>query len=370
MNKIRAVFALIMSAVAMQAATKVTSADFGKTREGTPVRIYTLTNASGAEAAITNYGARIVSLKVPDRNGTMGDVVIGFNTLDGYLGPNPYFGAIVGRYANRIGHAEFKLDGTDYKLAKNNGDNALHGGLRGFDRVVWTAREMPDGGLELTYLSKDGEEGYPGNCKVTVRYHLTDANELKIEYSATTDKDTVINLSNHAYFNLKGGGDILGHVLTLNSDRFTPVDAGLIPTAELRAVAGTPFDFRKATVIGARIDQNDQQLKAGKGYDLNWVLNKKGDELSLAARLEEPSSGRVMEVWTTQPGIQFYTGNNLDGTLKGKGGNVYTPRSALCLETQHYPDSPNKPSFPSTVLKPGMEFKSTTIYRFTKAGAR
>jgi aldose 1-epimerase len=368
MHKTRAVFALLLSAVAMDAATKLTSRDFGKTREGTPVRIYTLTNASGAAAAVTNYGGRIVSLKVPDRNGAMGDVVAGFDTLDGYLGPNPYFGAIVGRYANRIGHAQFKLNGVVYALAKNNGDNALHGGLRGFDKVVWAAREMPDGGLELTYLSKDGDEGYPGNCKVTVRYHLTDANELKIDYSATTDKDTVVNLSNHSYFNLKGSGDILGHVLTLNADRFTPVDAGLIPTGELRSVAGTPFDFRKATAIGARIGQNDEQLKVGKGYDLNWVLNKKGDELSLAARVEEPSSGRVMEVWTTQPGVQFYTSNNLDGTLKGKGGQVYSPRSMLCLETQHFPDSPNKPGFPSTVLKPGMEFKSTTIYRFLKTG--
>jgi aldose 1-epimerase len=370
MNKTRAGFALILGAVAMQAATKVTSGDFGKTREGTAVRIYTLTNASGAAAAITNYGGRIVSLKVPDRNGAMGDVVAGFNSLDGYLGPNPYFGAVVGRYANRIGHAQFKLDGVVHTLAKNNGDNALHGGLRGFDKVVWTAREMPDGGLELTYLSKDGEEGYPGNCKVTVRYHLTDANELKIEYSATTDKDTVINLSNHSYFNLKGSGDVLGHLLTLNADRFTPVDAGLIPTGELRAVAGTPFDFRKATAIGARIGQNDEQLKFGKGYDMNYVLNKKGDELSLAARVEEPTSGRVMEVWTTQPGVQFYSSNNLDGTLKGKAGQVYAARSMLCLETQHFPDSPNKPSFPSTVLKPGVEFKSTTIYRFSKAGAR
>jgi len=370
MNKTRAGFALILGAVAMQAATKVTSGDFGKTREGTAVRIYTLTNGSGAAAAITNYGARIVSLKVPDRNGAMGDVVAGFNSLDGYLGPNPYFGAVVGRYANRIGHAQFKLDGVVHTLAKNNGDNALHGGLRGFDKVVWTAREMPDGGLELTYLSKDGEEGYPGNCKVTVRYHLTDANELKIEYSATTDKDTVINLSNHSYFNLKGSGDVLGHLLTLNADRFTPVDAGLIPTGELRAVAGTPFDFRKATAIGARIGQSDEQLKFGKGYDMNYVLNKKGDELSLAARVEEPTSGRVMEVWTTQPGVQFYSSNNLDGTLKGKAGQVYAARSMLCLETQHFPDSPNKPSFPSTLLKPGVEFKSTTIYRFSKAGAR
>jgi aldose 1-epimerase len=370
MNETRAVFALILGAVAMQAATKLTSADFGKTREGTPVRIYTLTNASGVEAAITNYGGRIVSLKVPDRNGAMGDVVAGFATLDGYLNTNPYFGAVVGRYANRIGHAEFKLNGMVYKLAKNNGDNALHGGLRGFDKVVWTAQEMPDGGLELTYLSKDGEEGYPGNCKVTVRYHLTDTNQLRIEYSATTDKDTVVNLSNHAYFNLKGSGDILGHVLTLNADRFTPVDAGLIPTGELRSVADTPFDFRTPTAIGARIGQDDQQLKFGKGYDMNYVLRKRGVELSRAAVVEEPSSGRVMEVWTTQPGVQFYTGNNLDGTLKGKSGQVYTARSALCLETQHFPDSPNKMRFPSTVLKAGAEFKSTTVYRFRTAGAQ
>ena len=370
MTRTRAVFALILGAVAMQAAIKLTSADFGKTREGTPVRIYTLTNANGVEAAITNYGGRIVSLKVPDRKGAMGDVVAGFTTLDGYLATNPYFGAIVGRYANRIGHAEFKLNGVVYKLPKNNGDNALHGGLRGFDKVVWTAREMPDGGLELTYLSKDGEEGYPGNCKVTVRYHLTDTNQLRIEYSATTDKDTVINLSNHSYFNLKGSGDILDHVLTLNADRFTPVDAGLIPTGELRSVADTPFDFRTPTAIGKRIGQDDEQLKFGKGYDMNYVLRKKGVELSLAARVEEPSSGRVMEVWTTQPGVQFYTGNNLDGTLKGKGGQVYTPRSALCLETQHFPDSPNKMRFPSTVLKAGAEFKSTTVYRFTTAGAQ
>jgi aldose 1-epimerase len=370
MKQTRAVFALVLGAVAMQAATKVTSADFGKTREGTPVRIFTLTNAGGVEAAITNYGGRIVSLKVPDRKGAMGDVVAGFNTLDGYLATNPYFGAIVGRYANRIGHGQFKLNGADYKLAKNNGDNALHGGLRGFDKVVWTAQEMADGGLELTYLSKDGEEGYPGNCKVTVLYHLNDANELRIEYSATTDKDTVVNLSNHAYFNLKGSGDILGHVLSLNADRFTPVDAGLIPTGELRPVADTPVDFRTPTAIGKRIGQDDPQLKFGKGYDMNYVLRKKGVELSQAARVEEPTSGRVMEVWTTQPGIQFYTGNNLDGTLKGKGGQVYTARSALCLETQHFPDSPNKMRFPSTVLKAGAEFKSTTVYRFRTVGGQ
>ncbi|MEO8051017.1 MAG: aldose epimerase family protein [Acidobacteriota bacterium] len=369
MNKTWALCALILGTVAMPAATKLTSSDFGKTREGAPVRLYTLTNAKGLVATITNYGGRIVSLKVPDKTGAMGDVVAGFDSLDGYLNQNPYFGALIGRYANRIGHAQFKLDGVLYRLPKNNGDNSLHGGPRGFDKVVWTAREMPDGGLELSYLSKDGEEGYPGNLKATVRYHLTDANEVRIEYSATTDKDTVVNLSNHTYFNLKGEGDILGHLLTLNADRFTPVDAGLIPTGELKAVAGTPFDFRKATAVGARIGQNDEQLKFGKGYDLNWVLNKRGAELSLAARVEEPTSGRVMEVWTTQPGVQFYTGNNLDGTIKGKG-RVYAARSALCLETQHFPDSPNKPTFPSTELKPGAEFKSTTIYRFSIAGSR
>jgi len=351
----------------MHAATKLVSGDFGKTREGAPVRIYTLTNKSGVEAAITNYGGRVVSLKVPDKNLAMGDVVLGFDSIDGYLSENPYFGALIGRYANRIGHAQFTLDGVLYKVPKNDGDNSLHGGTRGFDKVVWTAREMKDGGLELSYLSKGGEEGYPGNCKVTVVYHLTDLNELRIDYAASTDKDTVINLTNHSYFNLKGGGDILGHQLTLIADTYTPVDGGLIPTGELKPVAGTPFDFRKPTAIGARIEQSDEQLKLGKGYDHNWVLSRKpGADLSLAARVEEPESGRVMEVWTTQPGIQFYTGNFLDGTIKGKGGKVYARRSALCLETQHFPDSPNKPKFPSVVLKPGMEFKSTTVYKFVK----
>jgi aldose 1-epimerase len=366
MDKKWAAFALMAGVVTMHAATKLVSGDFGKTRDGVKVRIFTLTNAKGVEATITTYGGRVVSLKVPDKQGAMGDVVFGFDSLDGYLNENPYFGALIGRYGNRIGHAQFTLDGVLYKVPKNDGDNSLHGGTRGFDKVVWTPRELPDGGLELTYLSKDGEEGYPGNCKVTVVYHLTDSNELKIDYAATTDKDTVVNLTNHSYFNLKGSGDILGNRLTLNADRFTPVDSGLIPTGELRPVAGTPFDFRKPTVIGARIEQNDEQLKLGKGYDHNWVLNKKGSELSLAARVEEPTSGRVMEVWTTQPGIQFYTGNFLDGTIKGKGGKVDARRSALCLETQHFPDSPNKPKFPSSVLKPGMDFKSTTVFKFVK----
>ena len=366
MDKYWATLALVASAISTQAATKIVSGDFGKTREGAAVRIFTLTNSHGVEATITNYGGRVVSLKVPDKSGAMGDVVLGFDSLEGYLNENPFFGALVGRYANRIGHAQFTLDKVLYKVPKNDGDNALHGGLRGFDKVVWTPRELPDGGLELTYLSKDGEEGYPGNCKVTVVYHLTDANELKIDYSATTDKDTVVNLTNHSYFNLKGSGDILGHMLTLNADHFTPVDSGLIPTGVLQPVAGTPFDFKKSTAIGGRIDQGDEQLKLGKGYDHNWVLNKKGSELSLAARVEDPTTGRVMEVWTTQPGIQFYTGNFLDGTIKGKKGWVYARRSALCLETQHFPDSPNKPKFPSVVLRPGIEFKSTTIYKFVK----
>ena len=358
---------LIMISGTMAAATKIGQSDFGKTRDGAPVRIYTLTNKNGVEARIINYGGIVVSLKTPDRNGAMADVVLGFDSLDGYLdNPGPHFGALVGRYANRIGHARFTLNGVEYKLAQNNGENSLHGGTRGFDKVVWTPRELPDGGLELTYASKDGEEGYPGNLKVTATYHLTDAKELRIDYAAATDKDTVVNLTNHSYFNLKGAGagDILGHLMTLNADRYTPVDAGLIPTGELRDVTGTPFDFRKPTAIGARIGQNDEQLKLGKGYDHNWVLNKRGNALSLAARVEETSSGRVLEVLTTEPGIQFYTGNFLDGTIKGKGGKTYAQRFGFCLETQHFPDSPNKPKFPTTVLKSGAQFHSTTVYRF------
>lgn len=343
-------------------------ADFGKTAEGIAVQIYTLTNKKGVEARITNYGGIVVSLKTPDRKGAMGDIVLGFDSLDGYLtSPSPYFGALIGRYGNRIAHARFALNGVEHKLAANNGENSLHGGNRGFNKVVWTPRELSDGGLELTYLSKDGEEGYPGNLRVTVTYHLTEANELKIEYAASTDKDTVLNLTNHSYFNLKGAGngDILDHVLTLNADKFTPVDAGLIPTGDLRSVNGTPFDFRKGTAIGARIEQGDEQLKLGKGYDHNWVLNKSGNSLSLAARVEEPSTGRVLEVHTTEPGVQFYTGNFLDGTVKGKGGKVYGFRSGFCLETQHFPDSPNQSQFPSTVLRPGQAFRSTTVYRFS-----
>jgi aldose 1-epimerase len=354
----------------MQAATPIQRADFGKTKDGAAVSVYTLTNQNGLAARITNYGGIVLSLMAPDRNGKMADVVLGYDSLDGYLqNSGPFFGALIGRYGNRIGHARFTLDGRAYQLDKNNGENSLHGGARGFDKRVWTPRELPGGALELTYLSKDGEEGYPGNLRATVTYHLTDANELRIDYEATTDKNTVVNLTNHSYFNLKGAGtgDILDHRLMLNADRFTPVDAGLIPTGELRAVAGSPFDFRTATAIGARIEANDEQLKIGMGYDHNWVLNRGSDALPLAARVQEPSTGRILEVRTTQPGVQFYTGNFLDGTIKGKGGKVYGRRSGFCLETQHFPDSPNKPAFPTTELKPGQKFQSTTVFRFTTA---
>ncbi len=351
----------------MHAATKTTRAQFGNTRDGVAVSVYTLTNRNGLEARITNYGGILLSLQTPDRKGTMADIVLGFDSLDDYLAnPGWFFGALIGRYANRIGHAGFTLDGHEYQVDRNDGANSLHGGARGFDKRVWTPRELPDGGLELTYLSKDGEDGYPGNLTAVITYHLIDTNELRIDYAATTDKDTVVNLTNHSYFNLRGAGagDILGHLITLHADRYTPVDAGLIPTGELRDVAGTPFDFRKSTAIGSRIAVADEQLKLGKGYDHNWVLKRKGRALSLAARVDEPSTGRVLEVLTTQPGIQFYTGNFLDDTIKGKNGKAYGLRSGFCLETQHFPDSPNKPAFPSTELKPGERFTSATVFRF------
>ena len=341
---------------------------FGMTASREAVELYTLTNAKGMEARIMTYGGAVVSLKVPDRNGKLGDVVLGYETLDGYLKNNPYFGAIIGRYGNRIGKARFSLDGKEYTLGKNNGENTLHGGLKGFDKVVWKGKEVKSrdgGGLELTYLSKDGEEGFPGNLSVTVSYTLTNQNELKIEYNATTDKTTVVNLTNHSYFNLAGEGSILQHELMINAGRFTPVDAGLIPTGELRSVKGTPMDFTQFAGIGTRIDQQDEQLTFGRGYDHNWVLNNATDKLAVAAKAYEPVSGRVMEVLTTEPGIQFYSGNFLDGTITGKGGQVYKQRYGFCLETQHFPDSPNKPGFPSTVLKPGRRYETTTIYRFS-----
>ena len=349
---------------------KISSEPWGRTKEGEQVDLFTLSNAKGAVATITTYGGRVVTLKVPDRGGNFDDVVLGFDKPEGYLGdpPPPYFGALIGRYGNRIGGAKFSLNGATYTLAKNNnGVNHLHGGLRGFDKVLWKGKEGPGQSLELTYTSKDGEEGYPGNLACTVVYTLTDNNELKIDYSATTDKDTVVNLTNHSYFNLAGAGegDVLGHQVTINAYKFTPVDKGLIPTGELRSVEGTPFDFRTPHAIGERIDAKDEQITLGGGYDHNYVLNRTGSGLELAAKVTEPKTGRVMEVLTTEPGLQFYTGNFLDGTIHGKGGKVYPRRSAFCMETQHYPDSPNKRNFPSPVLKPGARYQTTTIYRFT-----
>ncbi|MCW5978827.1 MAG: galactose mutarotase [Bryobacteraceae bacterium] len=353
--------------------TKVNKESFGKTADGAAIDIYTLRNKNGVEARIINYGAIVVSIKTPDRQGNLGDVTLGFDSLDGYLGEQPYFGAVVGRYGNRIGKGLFKLGGVEYKLARNNGENHLHGGIKGFDKVVWEANETSvDGapGVELRYLSKDGEEGYPGNLNTKVTYSLSDNNELRIHYEATTDKTTVVNLTNHTYFNLAGKGDILGHVLTINADRFTPVDGGLIPPGELKSVEGTPFDFRKPTPIGARINDKDEQLERGKGYDHNFVLNRSGEGLTLAARVVEPETGRVVETLTTEPGIQFYTGNFLDGTIRGKGGQVYGPRTGFCLETQHFPDSPNQPDFPSVTLAQGERYDTTTVFRFSVEASR
>ncbi len=340
--------------------------------DGQEVFLYTLTNANGMKMTVTNYGATVVSLWVPDRQGKMADVVQGFDTLEDYIQYNDsYFGNVVGRYGNRIAKGKFTLDGVEYTLAINNDANHLHGGLKGFDKVVWKSEPVQKKnatGVKLTYLSKDGEEGYPGNLSVTVYYYLTNANELSIEYSAMTDKATPVNLTNHSYFNLagQGSGDILGHVMWIDADRFTVVDKGLIPTGELRPVQGTPMDFTKPAPVGARINQKeDEQIAFGGGYDHNWVLNKKDHSLTKVITLHEPISGRRMEVSTTEPGVQFYSGNFLDGKHKGKGGKVYNYRYALCLETQHYPDSPNHPDFPSTILRPGEKYSSQTVYRFS-----
>ena len=343
---------------------------FGRTSDGRDVDLYTLANKKGMEVTITNFGGIIVALKVPDRSGNIDDVVLGYDSLDGYLTNKAFFGAIIGRYTNRIGHGRFSLDRGTYILPKNDGDNTIHGGPNGFNKRLWTAKDVSSSkgpALELTYLSADGEEGFPGNLSVKVVYTLTDQNELTIAYSATTDKDTVVNLTNHSYFNLagQGNGDILPHQLMIRADRITAVDAALIPTGELRPVKGTPFDFTKATPIGARIDQDDPQLKLGKGYDHNWVLSAQGEaDPALVAEAYEPKSGRVLQVLTTEPGLQFYTGNFLDGTIRGKG-KVYNYRYGFCLETQHFPDSPNHPTFPSTVLKPGQKYATTTTFRFS-----
>jgi len=341
---------------------------FGATKDGTPVDLYTLRNSKGAEARICNYGGIVVSLKVPDRKGQLGDVVLGYDTLDGYLNETPYFGALIGRYGNRIAKGKFTLNGKEYTLATNNGPNALHGGIKGFDKVVWQARAFhgPLGqALELRYLSQDGEEGYPGNLSVTATYTLTEQNGLQLEYAATTDKDTVLNLTQHTYFNLAGKGDVLDHVVMMPADRFTPVDATLIPTGKLRSVTGTPFDFTSPKPIGARIGQTDEQLKFGNGYDHNFVFDKRIGDLTLLARVSEPTSGRILEVLSTEPGLQFYTGNFLNGTLTGKGGTVYNFRNAFCMEPQHFPDSPNQRNFPSVVLKPGQIYRNTIVFRFS-----
>jgi aldose 1-epimerase len=325
---------------------------------------------------IAGYGATVVSVEVPDRQGKNGDVVLGFDALDGYLGQHPHFGGVVGRYGNRIAKGRFSLGGALYTLAKNNGENHLHGGVRGFDRMVWKGSDASGAAgpaVELVYFSKDGEEGYPGNLTAKVTYTLTDENKLRIDYEATTDKDTVVNLTNHSYFNLAGPGPgtILDHVLTLEASHFTPVREGLIPTGELKPVSGTPFDFRKPTAIGARIEAKDGQLALGGGYDHNFVLDRtEGDSLQLAARVYEPATGRVMEVSTTEPGVQFYSGNFLDGRLYGASGRAYRQSDGLCLETQHYPDSPNHANFPSTVLRPGDTYRTKTIYGFSTFGKR
>lgn len=345
---------------------------FGKTNDGRAVDLYTLSNKKGMEVAITNFGGIIVALRVPDRNGKTDDVVLGYDTLDGYLTNKAFFGAIIGRYANRIAHGKFTLDGVTYTLPKNDGDNTLHSGTEGFNKRLWTAKDISTTkgqALELTYRSADGEQGFPGNLSTKVVYTLSaEQNELTIAYSATTDKDTVVNLTNHSYFNLagQGSGDILNHQVIIVGDRITPVDATLIPTGELRPVKGTPFDFTQATAIGSRIDQDDPQLKLGRGYDHNWVLSTQPTSTPvLAAEAYEPKSGRVLQVLTTEPGLQFYTGNFLDGTIRGKDGKVYNRRYAFCFETQHFPDSPNHPAFPTTELKPGQTYSTTTVFRFS-----
>jgi aldose 1-epimerase len=343
----------------------ISKAPFGVAPQGTAVDLYTLRRGA-IEARITNYGGIVTSLIAPDRHGKPGDVVLGYDHLAGYIKSSPYFGALVGRYGNRIANGKFTLDGVTYALPVNNGPNCLHGGIRGFDKVVWQAKaNESEPALELSYLSKNGEEGFPGNLNVKAIYALTADNGLRLDYTATTDKPTVLNLTQHTYFNLAGRGDVLAHELFIDADRFTVVDENLIPTGELRAVAGTPFDFRQPTAIGARIEQPDAQLKLGHGYDHNFALNHPSGRLDVIARAIDPASGRVLETLSTEPGVQFYTGNHLDGSIIGKGGWAYQARHGFCLEAQHFPDSPNKPTFPSVVLQPGDTYRNTIIYRFS-----
>jgi aldose 1-epimerase len=358
---------LILVPLASHLEAKVTKSDFGNMPDGTKVEIYTLEEGA-IKARVMTYGARLVSLEVPDRKGKVADIVLGYESLAGYTAdPKSYFGSIVGRYGNRIAHATFSLDGKRYQLPANDGVNTLHGGIKGFDKLVWQGHEIPHG-VELTLVSKDGDQGFPGTLTARVRYTL-EAHALKIEYFATTDKDTVLNLTNHSYFNLagEGQGDILSHLMMIPADRFTPVDSGLIPTGELAPVAGTPLDFHHPTAIGARINDGNEQMKLGGGYDHNYVLNGKMGVLQQAARVVEPTTGRVLTVETTQPGVQFYSGNFLDGTLHGKQGHVYNKHSGFCLETQHFPDSPNHPKFPTSELKPGQTYHEVTIFSFSTA---
>ncbi|MEQ2007636.1 MAG: aldose epimerase family protein [Limisphaerales bacterium] len=365
--------ATITTAPAAPAAAKPKGEPFGKTADGTPVEVFTLANAKGIKLRAMTYGAIVLSLETPDRTGKSADIVLGYRTLAEYIKSTPYFGAIVGRYGNRIAQGKFTLDGKEHSLAANNTPGgmpcALHGGLKGFDKVVWQGEGVTQAGAQgvrFRYVSKDGEEGYPGTLTLTVTYWLSDNNEWRVDYLATTDKATPVNVTQHSYFNLKGegNGDILGHELTFKASKFTPVNAGLIPTGELRAVKGTPFDFATAHAIGERVNSTDEQMKFGGGYDHNWVLDNQTGSLALAAAVHEPTTGRTMEVLTTEPGLQFYCGNFLDGKLTGKSGRAYQFRNGFCLETQHYPDSPNQPSFPSTTLRPGQTLKSTTVFRF------
>jgi aldose 1-epimerase len=348
----------------------ITSEPFGKTADGLPVEIYTLRNKNGLEARIMNYGGIVVSLKTPDRTGRFDDVVLGYDNLEAYIQRNPYFGAIIGRCGNRIGKAKFSLNGKTYSLAANNGGHHhLHGGLKGFDKVVWKARtaETANGPvLQLDYLSKDGEEGYPGNLSVTANYALTEDNGLRLDFKATTDKDTICNLTHHSYFNFRGSGDVLDYLVQIDSDRFTAVKSSdMIPTGELAPTAGTPLDFRKPTRIGARINSDYEQIRFGGGYDHKWVFDNDDGRLARVARVADSVSGRCMEVFTTQPGMQFYTGNFLDGTITGKGGRQYTRRHAFCMEPQSFPDSPNNPGFPSVQLEPGQVYENTIVYKFS-----
>jgi len=343
---------------------------FGKRADGNPVHVYTLTNSQGLEARVMNFGGILLSLRVPDKNGKLDDVVLGFASLEPYFTNEPHFGSIIGRYGNRIANGRFSLDGVEYTLPKNNGPNTLHGGVKGFDKVLWQAEpsENKSGvALVLRYTSKDGEEGFPGNLKTKVTYTFTDSDELAIDYEATTDKATPVNLTSHGYFNLagQGTGDVLAHELQINADRFTPVDKNLIPTGELRPVQGTPLDFTKSTPIGSRINDRYEQMVLANGYDHNFVINRKGPGLELAARVHESSTGRILEIYTTEPGVQFYSANFLDGTLTGKQGRVYKQHYAFALETEHFPDSPNHPSFPSTILRPDQTYRSRTVYKFS-----